>query len=139
MADYSQNIIKKYNYWTVYLHSNQCYLGRCIIWCDRKDSHDLTDATAEEITEFSQIIKDIKIAIEKSFNPDWINYSFLGNTDKHLHCIMVPRYRNSKEFLGQTFEDSRYNKGLNWLEDKSFVTSQKLIQAIKKKIQENLG
>ena len=137
MADYDQNIVKKYKYWTVYVHSNQCYLGRCIIWCDRGDAHDLTNATAEEITEFLQIIKDLKVAIEKSFSPDWMNYSFLGNADKHLHCNMVPRYKSNKEFLGQIFEDSRYAQGLNWLEDKEFDTSNEVRQAIKNKIEEN--
>ena len=85
MRDYSKDNIKKYNYWTVRVHPNQQYLGRCVIWCDREDANDLVNATKDELLEFSEIIKEIKIAIEKSFNPDWMNYSFLGNETAHLH------------------------------------------------------
>lgn len=77
MADYSKNIIKKYQFWTVYACINQEYLGRCVIWCDREDAFELTDVTEEEMHEFFQIIKELKIALYKAFSPDWINYSFL--------------------------------------------------------------
>jgi diadenosine tetraphosphate (Ap4A) HIT family hydrolase len=138
MIDYSQNIVKKYNYWTVYVHTNQRYLGKCVIWCDRKDACDLVEATPEELTEFFAIIKELKLAIEKSFNPDWMNYSFLGNTDKHLHCHMVPRYKEKRVFKGKVFEDPTYKLGLNWSQDDSFITSHDILQAIKKELQRNL-
>ena len=107
MRDYSQDNIKKYKFWTVRVHPNQGYLGRCVIWCDRKDAYDLVDATQKELLEFSEIIKEFKPAIEKSFSPDWMNYSFLGNGDAHLHCHMVPRYKNNREFNGAIFQDKR--------------------------------
>jgi len=136
MEDYSGNIIKKYNYWTVKVHPNQEYLGRCVVWCDRKDAYDLIDATDEELHEFFQIIKEIKASIEKAFDADWMNYSFLGNSEKHLHCHMVPRYQNERKFGGVVFKDKRWN--YNWLLDESFVTPKKLLQLIKNKIKDNL-
>lgn len=136
MPDYTNNIVKKYKYWTVYAKTNQEYLGGCIIWCDREDADDLTDATAEEIQEFLQIIRQLKKALEKAFHADWMNYSFLGNADKHLHCHLVPRYKDIREFVGVIFKDKRW--GNNWIIDNDFVTSEKLLQAVKVKIQENL-
>lgn len=138
MTDYSKNIIKKYRYWTVYACADQCYLGRCVIWCDREAAHDLTEASLEEQAEFFKIISALKSALQKSFSPDWMNYSFLGNELKHLHCHMVPRYKKMRKFNGVIFQDERYKKGLNWLADESFVTSDSLIQAVKRKVQENL-
>lgn len=136
MKDYSQNIVKKYKYWTVSVHTAQDYLGKCVIWCDRKDAINLTDATDEELVEFGKIIKELKSAIEKSFQSDWMNYSFLGNQTRHLHCHMIPRYKDEREFNGHKFRDTR--RGHNWLFDESVITSKELLQAIKTKLQENL-
>ena len=136
MEDYSNNIVKKYKLWTVYVHTNQEYLGRCVVWCDRKDAYDLTDATDDELREFFQIIKKLKISIEKAFDTDWMNYSFLGNADGHLHCHMVPRYKHERDFENVVFKDKRW--GHNWLLDESFVTTNELLQSIKNKIKDNL-
>ena len=51
MEDFSRHKIKDYKYWTVSLHGNQAYLGRCVIWCKREDALDLADATPEEQKE----------------------------------------------------------------------------------------
>ena len=137
MTNFSKNIIKKHDHWTVSVHINQEYLGRCVIWCNREDAHDLSDATTEELIEFSKIIKKLKIAIEKSFNSDWMNYSFLGNDAefRHLHCHMVPRYETERTFNNQIFKDPRW--GYNWLLNENFITSEEMLQCIKKKIQSN--
>jgi diadenosine tetraphosphate (Ap4A) HIT family hydrolase len=136
MKNHSDDIIKKYDFWTVKVYSNQEYLGRCVIWCNRENALDLTDATEDEKREFFQIIKNLKMAIEKAFNPDWMNYSFLGNSARHLHCQMVPRYKNEREFSGVIFKNKRW--GYNWLLDESYITSSELLQSIKTKIKDNL-
>lgn len=136
MIDYSKNNIKKYRHWTVRVHPNQQYLGRCVIWCDRENAYDLVDATTEELLEFTEIIKEFKQTLEKTFNADWMNYSFLGNSDAHLHCHLVPRYKSEREFNGQIFTDPRW--GHNWLLDKSFTISDEMLDAIKEKIKGNL-
>ena len=97
---------------------------------------DLTDATLEEREELFLILTQLKKAIKKSFNNDWINYSFLGNSYRHLHCHIVPRYQSPREFESMTFMDKRW--GRNWLLDESFETSAKILEAVKHKIQENL-
>jgi diadenosine tetraphosphate (Ap4A) HIT family hydrolase len=136
MEDYSKNIVKKYNHWTVYVHTNQSYLGRCIIWCDRENATDLSEATEDERNELFEIMREMKIALEKTFQADWINYSFLGNETPHLHGHLVPRYKNEKTFDGTIFKDLRW--GHNWLTDRSFVTSKELLQSIKNEIIKNL-
>lgn len=41
--DFSKNLIKEYKYWTIYAHTNQSYLGRCVVWCKRDDTLNLTE------------------------------------------------------------------------------------------------
>lgn len=30
--DFSKNLVKGYKYWEIYVHENQGYLGRCVVW-----------------------------------------------------------------------------------------------------------
>jgi len=128
--------IGNYKYWRTKVFFNQEYLGRCIVSCKREDATDLTDATLEEREELFLILTQLKRAIKKSFDNDWINYSFLGNSYRHLHCHVVPRYQSPREFEGMTFVDKRW--GRNWLLNESFETSAKILEAVRKKIQKNL-
>jgi len=134
--DYSKNLIKKFKFWTLSVHGNQEYLGRCVLWCNRENALDLVDITKEEMNEFLFIIKNLKKAIEKSFNSDWINYSFLGNSEPHLHCHFVPRYKSERTFENTVFTDKRWGK--NWLLDEDFITPENILQKIKNIIAKNL-
>ncbi len=135
--DYSQQAIKDYKYWQLQIHSNQGYLGRCVVWCKRENALDLTEATSEEREELFQILRDLKDALTKVFQPGWFNYAFLGNEDRHLHGHVIPRYASSREFAGQTFTDERW--GHNYKTDRDFVTSPEVLEKIKEKLKEKLG
>src|SRR3990167_10358193 len=108
MEDYSRYLIRDYNYWSVQVHTNQGYLGRCIIWCKRENILDLADARKGEQEELFMILEKLKRALKKSFQVDWFNYAFLGNETMHLHGHVVPRYASPREFAGVTFVDERY-------------------------------
>lgn len=136
MEDYSKYIIKNYRYWSVQVHSNQEYLGRCAVWSKREGVLDLTDTTKDEQEELFMILRELKTAIINSFKPNWFNYSFLENETKHLHGHVVPRYENPVEFNGIMFVDKFW--GHNFRLDPNFVTSPELLEAIRLKIKENL-
>ncbi|MAJ97428.1 hypothetical protein CL644_00935 [bacterium] len=136
MKDYSIYEIKNYPYWGIFIHENQSYLGRCVVWCKRKDVLDLADATSEEQLELFVILKELRSASTKAFAPDWFNYAFLGNETRHLHGHFIPRYKEAKEFEGIIFTDERW--GHNYKTDYEFVTPEPVLQKIKKAIQENL-
>jgi len=127
--DFSKNLVKEYKYWAIYVHSNQGYLGRCVVWCKREDALDLTDATPEEQSELFLVLRDLKEATKKVFQPDWFNYSFLGNETRHLHGHFIPRYAKPKIFMGIVFEDKFY--GHNYKTDHTFVTSEELLNAVR--------
>lgn len=106
---YVANIVKDYEYWTVYVYPDQGFIGRCIVWCKREDALDLADATVEEREELFVILKKIRSATAELFGATWFNYSFLGNVDRHLHGHFYPRYQTPVEFEGITFTDLDYN------------------------------
>ena len=136
-TDFSNYLVKEYRYWGIYVHENQNYLGRCVVWCKREDALDMTDANPEEQRELFQILGELREALKKSFNPDWLNYAFLGNEMRHLHGHIVPRYKESKTFMGTTFEDTLY--GHNYRTDHSFVTTEELLQEVRRRLKAALG
>ena len=136
MTDFSQYLIKSYRYWSVYIHTNQGYLGRCVIWCEREDATDLSEATKEEMKELFLILKDLKVATEKAFGADWFNYAFLGNETRHLHGHFIPRYASKREFCNMVFEDKLWGK--NYKTDKNFKTPDFVIDKVKEIIQKHL-
>lgn len=134
--DFSKLLIKEYDYWAVYLNENQGYLGRCIVWCKRESALDLADATPEEQQELFEVLRILRGALIKIFNPDWFNYVFLGNIDRHLHAHFIPRYASAKEFSGIVFEDKLYGK--NYKTDPDFKIPEMVLMEIKARIGEYL-
>lgn len=121
----------------MYIHKNQSYLGRCVIWCNRENAIHLTDATKEEQDKLFKILKELKIASEEAFEEGWFNFSFLGNETHHLHGHFIPRYSKDRIFEGVTFKDEMW--GHNYKTDKSFVTPQDVLEKIRLKMKELLG
>ena len=137
MEDFSRYKIKEYNYWSIFIHSNQGYLGRCIVWCKRENALDLTDASTEEREELFTILRELRIAIQKVFELDWLNYAFLGNEARHLHGHVIPRYAKPKTFAGVVFEDKLY--GHNYKTDHSFSLPNEVLEKIRLSLKEALG
>ena len=54
--DFSKNLVKGYKHWEIYVHENQGYLGRCVVWCKRDNAFDLADATLEEQSKFFYLL-----------------------------------------------------------------------------------
>lgn len=135
-SDYSHLLIKDFTYWTLNIHENQGYLGRCVLLCKRADALDLAEATPEEQKELFELLPKIKKALYDAFQPDWYNYSFLGNGFKHLHGHIIPRYASPRIFEGVTFEDKRW--GHNWRTDHEFTTTAVLLSKVQDKIKSNL-
>ena len=127
----SKNFVKGYKYWEIYVHENQGYLGRCVVWCKREDALDLADAMPEEQVELFLVLRDLREAAKKVFQPDWFNYSFLGNETRHLYGYFIPRYAKPKTFMDIVFEDKLY--GHNFKTDHAFTTSPELLLSVRNK------
>ena len=127
--DFLKNLVKGYKHWEIYVHENQGYLGRCVVWCKRDNALDLVDATSEEYIELFLILHNLKEASKSIFQPDWLNYSFLGNETRHLHGHFIPRYAKTKTFMETKFEDKLFGK--NYKTDHTFVTPENILITIK--------
>ena len=134
---YAANLIKDYKYWSLYVAENQGYLGRCVVWCKREDALDLADSTPEEREELFEILGKLRVAAQSLFKADWLNYAFLGNETRHLHCHFLPRYASERTFAGLVFLDKRW--GHNYQTDHNFVTSPDVLQEIKNAYQKAIS
>lgn len=136
--DYDLLKIKSYKYWDVYLHENQCYLGRTFILLKSDEGvEDFLSIQGKARDEFFLIGQKIKTALNQLFKPDKMNYAALSNTSDKIHVHLIPRYKEKRIFNGVLFKDQRW--GQNYAPyDRSFVIEEKLLFAIKNALKEKL-
>ncbi|PIN69128.1 hypothetical protein COV93_06790 [Candidatus Woesearchaeota archaeon CG11_big_fil_rev_8_21_14_0_20_43_8] len=106
---YEHLLIKDYEKWGLYIHKEQYpYLGRCVAWAKRPDAERIIDMDPVERDElFGLIIPAWDSAIKRLYNHDWPNVACLGNTVRHLHWHLIPRYHSVRNFHGIDFIDPR--------------------------------
>jgi diadenosine tetraphosphate (Ap4A) HIT family hydrolase len=74
-VDYEQLKIKSYKHWDLYLHENQCYLGRTFVQLkDEEGVDDFLSIEGEVRDEFFLIGEEVKAALKSLFQPDKMNY-----------------------------------------------------------------
>jgi diadenosine tetraphosphate (Ap4A) HIT family hydrolase len=110
LTDFSFLKIKEYAHWTLFLHENQCYLGRMYLLANDYEKKDFMEITITEREEFFEIGSGIKMALNHLFLPDKINYAALGNVFERLHVHFIPRYKTKRVFSGIDFIDTRWGK-----------------------------
>jgi diadenosine tetraphosphate (Ap4A) HIT family hydrolase len=88
----------------------------------------LTDCTEQERDELFRVLKRLRDAANALFQPDRINYAFLGNIEPHLHGHFIPRYKHPRSFAGTTFTDARF--GSNYDTDPAVITPDNVLLAI---------
>ena len=128
--------IYSFKKWDLFLHPNQYpYIGRCYAWAKRSEAKSLLDMNREERKElFEIIIPAWDKAISKLFNYTWPNFTIFGNSARHLHAHLIPRYDQSVIFEGIKFIDQN-PKGNYSPYTKKDISSQ-VLQKIKLSIQE---
>lgn len=131
VMDYEKLKIKSFKYWDLYLHENQCYLGRTFVQLkDENGIEDFMDIKGEVREEFFQIGQLVKQALKALFKPDKMNYAALSNTSPVIHVHIIPRYKDAREFNGVTFNDARW--GQNYAPyDRSFVIEESTLFKIR--------
>ncbi len=84
---------------SLYIFREQSHLGRCIV-AYKDHVSEIVDLTKEERELFIEDINNVSQAIHKAFNPNKVNYGFYGDTGKHLHCHLCPKYEGEYEWGG---------------------------------------
>jgi len=129
--------VKNYEFWNLQLHTNQYYLGRCIVKLNRH-AVDITEMSQKERQElFTIIVPEVKEALDELFGPDFYNYASLGNSSRHLHFHIIPRYSSKREFAGRTFKDENWDS--HWKPDYDTDISQEVLQEIIETLSKHLN
>lgn len=111
---YQWSILKEYEHWTLLLYEKPTpFLGRAVIWLAREgDMQRLSQLEQAELLELQQILKEYEAALAHLWQPDHINYMWLGNFFHehagHGHMHLFPRYKEPRVFDGTTFVDEKY-------------------------------
>jgi diadenosine tetraphosphate (Ap4A) HIT family hydrolase len=138
IMDYKQLKIRSYKYWDLYLHENQCYLGR--VFVQLKDAAGVDDFLAiegEVREEFFAVGNAVKAALYALFRPDKMNYAALSNTSPVIHMHIVPRYKEPRAFAEVLFQDKRW--GQNYAPyDRSFIVDNAVLMQIRDAIETQL-
>jgi diadenosine tetraphosphate (Ap4A) HIT family hydrolase len=129
--DYELLKIKSYKHWDVYLHENQCYLGRVFVLLkDEEGVEDFLAIEGEVRDEFFHIGAKVKKALHVLFKPDKMNYAALSNVSSKIHVHIVPRYKDERQFGDVIFYDKRW--GQNYAPyDRSFTLQESVLFEIR--------
>lgn len=83
----------------VYLFKEQSHEGRVVV-AYKDHVGEMVELTEEERNNFFEDINQIAKALHAAFNPDKINYGAYGDTGRHLHFHLVPKYKDGFEWGG---------------------------------------
>jgi diadenosine tetraphosphate (Ap4A) HIT family hydrolase len=108
-------MIKEFQYWTLFLHQDQRYLGRSYIWLRRPGKmQSLFHLHPQEEFEKVRIGARFESATTELWQPDHWNYAWLGNDidahGGHGHMHLIPRYKERRVFAKNVFFDGRWKQ-----------------------------
>lgn len=81
------------------LFKEQSHPGRCIV-AYKDHVSELTDLSDDERNAFFADVARASKAIHAAFHPDKVNYGAYGDTGRHLHFHLVPKYQDQFEWGG---------------------------------------
>ncbi len=84
---------------TLYMFKEQTYKGRLLV-AYKEHASEICDLTDEERNTFMKDVARAAQAMHKAFSPAKVNYGAYGDTMKHLHYHLVPKYENGPDFGG---------------------------------------
>ena len=84
---------------TLILFKEQSHPGRCIVAYKDHVSEIVDISDAERDAFFADVNRAAK-AIHAVFHPDKLNYGAYGDTGRHLHVHLVPKYKDGFEWGG---------------------------------------
>lgn len=81
------------------LFKEQSHPGRCIV-AYKDHVGEMVELSDEERNAFFADVKRVAKAIHAAFHPDKINYGAYGDTGRHMHFHLVPKYKDGPEWGG---------------------------------------
>ena len=75
----------------LYLNREQSYPGRCILVL-RRHAEEFCEMTKEERVALQEDLARVTAALKKLYQPGKINLGVFGDTVRHFHIHIVPKY-----------------------------------------------
>ncbi len=102
-------------HWAVEISYRQHTPGSFIVFA-QSDVQKMSELTSEAMGELPAILHRIEQALAQHplLHPDWFNYLQLGNAVRHLHIHGIPRYKEPRTFMGNTWVDTTYGMPPVW-------------------------
>lgn len=75
----------------LYLNREQSYPGRCILVL-RRHAEEFCELTKEERAALQEDLARVTAALKKLYQPGKINLGVFGDTVRHFHIHIVPKY-----------------------------------------------
>jgi len=101
---YPDTVLKEYENWVVLLRPAQVTPGSVVI-ANKSKATFLGEINETEWSEFSQVSRDVELALINTFGAEKFNYLALMMKDPNVHFHVVPRYSKPVIFENETFED----------------------------------
>lgn len=86
-----------------------------------------TELTQDEIAELGKLLQESQAKVSSELQPDWFNIQMNGNWHHHLHFLLLPRYKEQKEFNGKHYEDQTFGQPVTHKEQEESKGSRKLL------------
>lgn len=93
---------------SLYLFREQSYPGRCLLVLNRH-AEEYSQLTSEERQALQEDLYKVSQALEKLYHPGKINLGVFGDTVRHFHIHIVPKYVQGLDWGGMF----QMNPGLN--------------------------
>lgn len=81
------------------LFKEQSKLGRFVV-AYKDHVGEIIELSDEDRNAFMADVVKVSRAIHKAFQPDKVNYGAYGDTGRHLHMHLVPKYKDGDEWGG---------------------------------------
>lgn len=81
------------------LFKEQSHPGRCIV-AYKDHVGEMVELSDEERNAFFADVNRVAKALHAAFHPDKINYGAYGDTGRHMHFHLVPKYKDGPEWGG---------------------------------------
>jgi diadenosine tetraphosphate (Ap4A) HIT family hydrolase len=100
-------VVERGGRWTIAVNRNQNLLGKTMLVLERP-CESVADLTDDEWHDVHRQLRRACRALDELFQPDLYNHAFLMNQDRQVHLHIVPRYRSSRDWDGETFTDEHW-------------------------------
>lgn len=100
-------------YWNVHICWFQHTLGTLGIILNRH-AESFAELTPDELVELTQLLQKFQVRLEKKFKPDWFNIQMNCNWHHHTHFLLMPRYKEQREFDGKTYTDQGFGEPITY-------------------------